>query len=125
MCKDRFTGSVVVRVGPDHRKAVPPDCWLQVHDPSVNTAVLKMQEPPIARGSVDKSSLMRPVDRSFALRENNFFLIRPVNILRSQYELPSGGHAAGRGRNVIEAVQLVKLRAFDGGVGVMAIEYHY
>src|SRR5688572_7466916 len=123
MCKDRFAGSVVVRVGPDHRKAVPPNGRLQMHYTSIRGAVLKMQEPPFARWGVDKSSLMRPVDRSFALRENNSFLIRPVNILRSQYELPSGGHAAGRGRNVIEAVQLVKLRAFDGRIGVMAIEY--
>src|SRR5215211_1153822 len=93
-------------------------------DASICAAILKMQKPPLARRCIDKRALMRAVDNRFALRENYLFLVGAVNILRAQYKLPARGNAARRGRNVIEAVQLMKLWPFDCRVRVMAVEHH-
>ena len=95
------------------RPAVVPVNRLQMDDAPVNPGVLKMHEPPVAVRRVHQRALMRAVDDGATLRQHNFIFVRPVNIFRAQHDLPAGRHAASGREDVIPAILLQKLRAFE------------
>src|SRR4051794_40190473 len=90
----RFARSVTVGISARDRKTVLPRRGLQVHDAAERPLVLEMHEPPLSRGRVYKSALVRAVDRSLALIKDDLSLIRSVDVFRSQGELPSGSDTA-------------------------------
>ena len=78
----------------DQRPAVFPPDRLEMHDAAVEILILEMHEPPFASGGVHQRSLMRPVHFGAALGEDDFLLIRPVNLPRAENHLPTVSHAA-------------------------------
>jgi hypothetical protein len=95
-----------------------------VHDPTIDSGILKMQKPPFALRRIDKGALMRPVDRRGALVQNNSVLVRPENVSRPQNSLPACRNAAGRSQNIIPAVTLQKLGTLDCVVAMRFMENH-
>ena len=94
-------------------------------DAAIRPFVLKMEEPPFARGCVDQSTLMRAVDRRSALSERHLALVRSVNAVGPEGELPARRDAAGRGEDVVITVELVEFWPLDRRVGVVPVKDHY
>src|SRR2546423_6835698 len=66
---------------------------------------------------------MRTVDGRLALRENDAILVWAEHVARAQNRLPTGGHPARRGKDIVPAVALVKLRSFNRGMMLVAVEH--
>src|SRR5688572_25519200 len=67
---------------------------------------------------------MRSVYCRISLRENDLFLVRPVNIFRSENKLPTGRDATRRCRYVIVAVEFMEFWALDRRMLVVPVKNH-
>src|SRR5438552_10462429 len=84
-----------------------------MRDAAIETGVLEMDEPPLSRRIIDDRALVRAVDRRLSLLQNDLRLVRAINILRSEDELPAILHAAGGRGNDVPAVTLVEIGALE------------
>ena len=75
-------------------------------DPAVGFGVLKMEKPPFARRRVDQRTLMRTVDVSGALRQDDAVFERPRDPPGTEDRLPSLLDAAGGRKDVIQPFRL-------------------
>ena len=101
--------------------ALLPMHWLQMGDTAVDPGILEMHKPPLAPERVHQGALMRAVHRRSSLGQHNFILVRAIDVAGAQGHLPAGGDTARRGEDIIPAVPLEKLGAFQGGMplGIM------
>ncbi len=128
-CRDRVTpadiGFAVRRhrraVIADHRPVIDPLHRFQVDDASVGAFVLEVHEPRLTRERIYPGSLVRAVGAGVAFGEHDAPLVGSVDVSGSQYELPALRYAACRGEDVVEAIALVELRAFDGWILRVAV----
>src|SRR5438132_9153578 len=72
-----------------------------------------MQKPPVAIRRVNQRALVRAVDGRAALGEHDLFLVRTVDAARAKDNLPAHRDAARWRGDVVKAVALVQLRAFE------------
>jgi hypothetical protein len=87
--RDRLSFSITVSVRTDYGPIVFPRQRLEMNDPTVSTAILKMNEPRLAGFQLDPPTLMRTVDVRSPLVHHDSIFIRTVNILRAQHRLPT------------------------------------
>ena len=73
--------------------------------------ILKMQEPILTILCMHPTSLMRTVDISLALSQDNLMFIGAVRRLTSHGELETCRNAPGRTHNPIPAIALIELGA--------------
>src|SRR5690606_17487222 len=92
---------------------VAPCHRLEVHHAPEGPAVLEVEEPVAAVGRRHPGALVRPVHGSGSLLEHVAFFVRTKDIPRTEYGLPAGGDASGRGEDPVPPVALVELRALD------------
>src|SRR5512136_3201553 len=109
--KHRLPDSVSVRVATDHGPFILPCHRLEVRDSAVRTPVLKVDEPGFSGGGLNPPSLVWAVDGGLPLCEDNPVLVRPEHTARSERHLPSHPDTTRRGKDVIETVPFVELRA--------------
>jgi len=121
--RDRLAGAVAIPVFSDDGPSVAPRERLQVHDAAIGHAVLEMDEPRLAGVQLHPCALVRPVDVGVALGHNDAVLVGAVDVPRAQDGLPAGGHAPRRGEDGVEAIALVKLGPFDGGMLLGAVKH--
>ena len=76
----RYGLDPVVAVFAHERPAVHPSRGLQMNDSAIGEEFLEMDEPPFAARRIHKRALVRAVDRCAALSQDDFFIVRPINI---------------------------------------------
>ena len=109
-------------IGAHHGPVVDPLHRFQMHDAAVSALVLEMNKPRLAGGRIHPRALVRSVDRRLALGQHDLALVRAIDLLRAESQLPAGSHPAGRRRNVVVTVALVKFRTLDGGVAGVTVK---
>src|ERR1035437_85760 len=73
--------TVAIGIGTYDGKPIFPDRGLEMDNSTIRSLVLKMQEPPFAYGRIDERTLVRAIDGSLSLSQNDLFLVWPVNVL--------------------------------------------
>ena len=69
---------------------------------------------------------MWSVHFTIPLTHNNFIFIGTINIFRTKHRLPSGFYTTCRCKNIIHAISLIQLRAFDSMLIILiSIKYFY
>ena len=105
----------IFMIGADDGPIVAPAHGLEVHDAAVRSVGLEVNEPAFALGSFDITALMRTVDVGRALRQHDALVVRAVDLARAQDRLRSHADAAEGRKDVVIAVALIELGAFEGG----------
>ena len=98
---DRFPNPVSVIVLANHRPTVLPAHGLEVDHPAKRVQLLKMQEPPLASGRIDNSSLVGSVDPGGASLKHDFALIGAIDIPGAEDSLPATPDATFRDAQVV------------------------
>ncbi len=93
-----------------------------MNNASVSTTILKMQKPGLAGWSVYPGTLMRSIDPGLALCQNYPLFIWAIDLFRTERQLPARFNSSGRREDVVVAVTLVELWAFNRWVFVVAIK---
>ena len=80
MNKHRLSFAVAVFIGANHRPVIDPLHRLQMSDPAIGAAILKVNEPGLAGRQLNPASLMRAIDVGLSLVQHDPIFIRPENI---------------------------------------------
>lgn len=122
VCQYGLAASVAVLVFSDDGPSVHPLHGLEVNEAAIGAYVLEMEEPVFTRRRVHPRALMGAVDGRVALCQHGSPFIGAVDVLRTEYDLPARGYAAGRVEDVVIVALLVELGAFACLVSLMAVE---
>ena len=110
---DTWLPTAIHCVDPHNRPVIFPCNRLHMDDSSVKSSVLKMNEPFISIHCIHQSPLMWSIYDTVALMKHIFFFIRPVNIFRTQNNLPAGFYTACRGKNIIISILFIYFRSLN------------
>ena len=94
-------------------------------DAPVQPAALEVDEPVAAIRRRHPRALMRPVDAAVPLPQDDSVLVLAVNPPTAQHRLPARRHAARGSKDVVPAIPLVDLRAFNRRVICRAVEQEF
>ena len=80
-----------------------------------NGCLLEVIEPPLSIWRIDECPLMRAVDSGGTLFQHNLSFVGTIDVLGSQYRLPTCSYTSFRDDEIVPAVALQPFRTLGDG----------